>query len=222
MVSGMFAAGWNYPRPASTINSRPIVPQANVVQAPATTDASTGNSGIKVTDLKPLLGMAKPISVADDPSLRDMLATNWLIMQNANATPTTPADNAPENVYAEVKVSGKVVATLYNGGSSWMTNQAAAGVGDLEDPPSLGGPDLAQWRAENYAKRLGGTIEKAPTAISQSQWTPRESSPTTFSREQLDAAFQSMMAEGQKAIAQRQSSYLASRPQAGTNANLSA
>jgi len=115
-----------------------------------------------------------------------------------------------------------VVATLYNGGSSVMTNAAAAKVGKLEDPPGLSGPDLAQWRADSYAERLGGTVEKAPTAITQSQWTPRESSPTTYSREQLDAAFQAMLAEGQKASAQQQSSYLTSRAQAGTSADISA
>ncbi|MEY9287440.1 hypothetical protein ABH979_000514 [Bradyrhizobium ottawaense] len=115
-----------------------------------------------------------------------------------------------------------MVATLYNGGSSAMTNLAGARIGKLEDPPGLSGPDLAQWRADNYARLLGGTVEKAPTAITQSQWTPRESSSTTYSREQLDAAFQAMLAEGQKASAQRQSSYLASGAQAGTSADFSA
>ncbi|SFI48590.1 hypothetical protein SAMN04487925_10316 [Bradyrhizobium sp. cf659] len=88
--------------------------------------------------------------------------------------------------------------------------------------PGLSGRDLAQWRADSYAELLGGTVEKAPTAITQSAWTPRDSSPSTYSREQLDAAFQAMLAEGQKATAQRQSSYLASRAQAGTSADISA
>jgi hypothetical protein len=121
-----------------------------------------------------------------------------------------------------VKVDGRVVATLYNGGSSTMTNAAAAKVGKLEDPPGLNGPDLAQWRADNYAKLLGGTVEKASTAITQSQWTPRESSSATYSRDQLDAAFQAMLAEGQKASAQLQSSYLASHTLSGTSADISA
>jgi hypothetical protein len=121
-----------------------------------------------------------------------------------------------------VKVDGKVVATLYNGGSATMTNDAGAKVGNLQDPPGLSGPNLAQWRADNYAKLLGGTVEKAPTAITQSQWTPHESSSTTYSRAQLDAAFQAMIAEGQKASAQRQSSYPASPAQVGASADFSA
>jgi len=121
-----------------------------------------------------------------------------------------------------VDVDDKVVATLYNGGSATMTNDAGAKVGHRQDPPGLGGPNLAQWRADSYAKLLGGTVEKAPTAITQSQWTPHESSSTTYSRAQLDAAFQAMIAEGQKAAAQRQSSYPTSPAQAGAGADFSA
>jgi len=135
---------------------------------------------------------------------------------------STVPDNAPQNIYAQVKVDGKVVATLYNGGSSMMTNAAAATVGDLQDPPGLLGPDLAQWRAEAYARLLGGTIEKASTAITQSQWTPRESTSTVYSREQLDAAFEAMMAESRRAGAQRLSSYPTSLAQAGASADVSA
>ena len=73
-------------------------------------------------------------------------------------------------------------------------------IGKLDDPTGLSGPGI--WRnggPTRYAERLGGTVEKASTAITQSQWTPRESSSATYSRDQLDAAFQAMLAEGQKA-----------------------
>ena len=39
-----------------------------------------------------------------------------------SAFATDVPDNAPQNIYATVKVNGKVVATLYNGGSTAMTN----------------------------------------------------------------------------------------------------
>ncbi|PJG50714.1 hypothetical protein CVM73_34770 [Bradyrhizobium forestalis] len=188
---------------------------------PDTTQAETDGFRIDVSQVKPLSG-AKLISAADDPVLRDLMATNWLIAHDTSAPQSVVPDNAPENLYAQVKVDGKVVATLYKSGSSAMTNQAAGKIGKLKDPPGLSGPDLAQWRADQYAERLGGTVEKAPTAITQSQWTPRENRSTTYSREQLDAAFQAMLAEGQKATAQQQSAYLASRAQAGTSADFSA
>ncbi|MHC4053474.1 hypothetical protein [Bradyrhizobium sp. 25ACV] len=219
MISNLSSVALPHLRPASTSASnaasglQPIVSEA--------TDAATNGFRVDVSQVKPLQG-AKPISVADDPVLRDLMATNWLMTHGASATQPAVSDDAPENTYAQVKVGGKVVATLYNGGSSTMTNAAAAKIGKLEDPPGLSGPALAQWRADNYARLLGGTVEKAPTAITQSQWTPRESSSTSYSREQLDAAFQAMLAEGQKASAQRQSSYLASHAQAGTSADVSA
>jgi hypothetical protein len=104
-----------------------------------------------------------------------------------------------------------------------MTNEAAGKVGDLQDPPSLnGGPDLAQWRAERIAKAVGGTVEKAPTAIMQSAWKPRPSNSTDYSRAQLDAAFDAMMAEQLKAVAQRSAGYSAPHESSGGHADFNA
>jgi hypothetical protein len=142
-----------------------------------------------------------------DVGLRDLFATVCWEAQLADST-----DNASQNIYATVKVDGKVVATLYNGGSSIMTNEAAEKVGDLKAPPGLsGGPDLAQWRAARIAEAMGGTVEKAPSGMAQSAWKPRESTSSNYSRAQLDAAFEAMMAEQQNAIAQWSASYQAPR-----------
>jgi len=219
MISALSSAALPHLRPASTPTSNASSGLEPV--APDETDAAANKFRVDVSQVK-LLSGAKPISVADNPVLHDFMATNWLMTHGANATQAVVSDDAPENTYAQVKVDGQVVATLYNGGSSTMTNAAAARIGRLEDPPGLGGPDLAQWRADQYAARLGGTVEKASTAITQSQWTPRESRSTTYSREQLDAAFQAMLAEGQRVMAQQQARYLSSRAQAGTNADVSA
>lgn len=217
MMSGVSSAALPHLRPASTSTSNAASGLQPVV--PDTTNDATSGLRIDVSQVKPLTG-AKPISVADHPDLRDLMATNWLMTHGADASQSAVSDDAPENTYAQVKVGGKVVATLYNGGPSTMTNAAAATIGELEDPPGLEGPDLAQLRADTYAKLLGGTVEKAPTAITQSQWTPRESNSASYARDQLDAAFQAMLAEGQKASTQ--SLYLASRTQAGTSADFSA
>jgi len=170
--------------------------------------------GIPVSQLKLLdtSGM-KPIAIKDVPELRDMIATAWLRMRDAReAMATTVPDNAPQNVYATVEVGGKVVATLYNGGSCAMTNAAAAMAGEL--PSEGGGPNLAQARADMIAKAVGGTIRKAPTAIAQSQWTPRQSVSHTYTRAQLDAAFESMMRDNAKAAVQRNAGYQAAPPSA--------
>ena len=163
MIAGLSSAALPYLRPASTSGSNATTTSDLQPEASTATDAATSSPGISVSQLKPLQG-AKPISVADNPVLRDLMATNWLMTHGANAT-NRPSRTMHQNTYAQVKVDGKVVATLYNGGSSTMTNAAAAKIGKLEDPPGLSGPDLAQWRADNYAKLLGGTVEKASTAI---------------------------------------------------------
>jgi len=216
------AAGYLRPAQASssrtTLTRADALPEASADESSAT---SNQNQGIPVSALKKLdMSGLKVVSIADNPELRDRLATAWLQMHTVPSATDVP-DNAPQNTYATVKVNGKVVATLYNGGSSAMTNEAAAEVGDLQDPPGLiGGPDLAQSRAERIAKATGGTIEKASTAITQSEWTPRPSVSQNYTRAQLDAAYEAMMKD-QKAIAQRPSYYSASRDASGARADLS-
>jgi hypothetical protein len=207
MITSIANAG-SYLRPTQAYTSKPLTTAdaLPIAGADASTTAGNAKQGIPVSALKAIdISGLKIISVRDNPELRDLMAANWLRMQAENAAAATDVpDNAPQNIYATVKVNGKVVATLYNGGSSAMTNAAAGAVGDLQDPPNLrGGPDLAQWRAENIAKAVGGTVEKAPTAIAQSAWKPRETVSTEYTRVQLDAAFEAMMAERETAIAQR-------------------
>jgi hypothetical protein len=224
MIAGM-ANGGSSLRPAQTYPSRTTFTPADALPA-ASVDGSVAaaTQGIPVSALKKLdTSELKIISVNDNPELRDLMATNWLKMQAAqSAFATDIPDNAPQNIYATVKVNGKIVATLYNAGSSAMTNDAAGKVGNLQDPLGLGGPDLAQWRAEYIAEAVGGTIEKAPTAITQSEWTPRQTISTNYTRAQLDAAFQAMMAEGQKATAQRLAGYSTQREASGLSTDFAA
>jgi hypothetical protein len=222
------AASGSFLRPAQTYPSTKTLTVADALPAPAADETSTAaksaEKSIPVSTLKEIdKSKLKAVSIADLPELRDRLATAWLDRQVAEARMATEVpDNAPQNVYATVKVNGKVVATLYNGGSVAMTNAAAGAVGTFQDPPGLGGPNLAQWRAETIAKATGGTIEKAPTAIAQSAWTPRQSLSTSYTRAQLDAAFEAMIAEGQRAGAQRLSGYPVAQERSGARADVSA
>jgi hypothetical protein len=128
------------------------------------------------------------------------------------------SDDAPENTYAQVKVNGKVVATLYNGGSATLTNGAAAVIDNLKDPERLFGPNLAQWRADAYAKALGGTVEKAGTAISQSQWKPHTDAEISYTRAQLEQGLAGYFADGQKLRAARYGSWTPPPPSADFSA----
>jgi hypothetical protein len=212
MMTSTTSAGSYWPLAQSYSSRTTLTPvyTSPVADTDESTAAENAKQGIPVSALKKLdTSGLKIISVDDNPELRDLMTTNWLNMQAARSTSAMDVpDNAPQNIYATVKVNGKVVATLYNGGSSAMTNDTAGKVGTLQDPPGLsGGPDLAQWRAEHIAQAVGGTIEKAPTAITQSAWTPRQTNSTTYTRAQLDAAYQAMTAEGQKTVAQRLAGY---------------
>jgi hypothetical protein len=109
-----------------------------------------------------------------------------------------PPDNAPQNLYAEVRLGGEVVAELYNGGSSVMSNATAGKLPRLTDPPGLSGPALAQWRAEQYAKHLGGTVVRSETAQTQAQWEARPAPEWVF-----DEAGFNLFVEGLRDAANR-------------------
>ena len=223
MITSMANAG-SYLRPIQAYPSRTTLTPADALPV-ADAGAAAGNAkpGIPVSAVKAVdISGLKAVSIKDNPELRDRMAESWLRKKAADVVTDVP-DNAPQNIYATVKVNGKVVATLYNGGSSAMTNDAAGKVGDLQDPPGLnGGPDLAQWRAEHIAKAVGGTVEKASTAITQSEWKPRETTSSNYTREQLDAAFEAMMAEQQMAVVQRAGAYSNQRESSRALADFSA
>lgn len=69
------------------------------------------------------------------------------------------------SVYAEIRLNGKLVATLYNSGVA-----ATSGTDPrIENLPSLrnargSGPTLAQRRAEEIARAVGGTIVRTNSA----------------------------------------------------------
>ncbi|WP_165187380.1 hypothetical protein [Caulobacter soli] len=117
---------------------------------------------IDISTIKPLAARLPP--VARLPSLID--PRNMIdAMRNSGVT----SDDDPSKLFAEVYKDGKVVARLYNGGSSTTYGQAD-GIVTGTDEPYAGGPQLAQWRANKIAAALGGTVKMADTAQTQSQW----------------------------------------------------
>jgi len=98
----------------------------------------------------------------------EQMAEMKAAMEAMYRKPVGPADNAAENLYAEVRANGKVVARLYNSGVAELLNGPIANL-----TRSGSGPQLAQDRAEQIAKDLGGTIVKAPTAQTQEAWKAR-------------------------------------------------
>ncbi|QLH72420.1 hypothetical protein [Rhodopseudomonas palustris] len=168
-----------------------LTPYVHVTKADS--DKSTDKNGLRfegdVYRFEDLM-KAHPEAVRKVTSAEvDEIARVWL--QQKETAPQGGSDNEPNDVYATVKVGNQVVATLYNGGLAEMSNAAAGVVSGIEEPP-LVGPALAQWRAETYAKLLGGKVEIADTAKAQSEWTPRSGTAPQYSRAELDAAIAAM------------------------------
>lgn len=94
-------------------------------------------------------------------------------MYKAMYTRPVNLENHPsQKAYAEVIVNGKSVATVYNNGTMMSSN---AGYSKIQNLPSVkdpqgNGPDLAQQRANDIAKALGGKVVKSSTAITASQF----------------------------------------------------
>jgi hypothetical protein len=179
---------------SQAVAARPTLTPADATPPQDPAPPAESKAGIPVSQLKRLDCTLQVMQM--DQEIRDRLATGWLNEKAAaEKLATDVPDNAPQNTYATVKVNGQVVATLYNSGCAELTNAAAAKV-DAANEPDLTGPDLAKWRAQTYAKALGGTVEMADTAKTQSEWTPRADSPApAYTREQLDQAFAAMQAE---------------------------
>lgn len=110
------------------------------------------------------------------------------IHEMAYARPTNLDElknHVSQKIYAEVKVNGQTIATVYNGGSSMTSNALGGKINKIIEQldSKLTGPDGAQERAEAIAKAFGGTVVKAKTAVTQAQYL---STPTFTVKYEVD------------------------------------
>lgn len=136
------------------------------------------------------------IAEADDATFSAQLENMQNVLEGLYARPADLSNNPAYKDYARVTVNGKVVATLDNNGFATMSNAVAAKVA-ASLPGSVNGqsgPLLAQARAETIAAMLGGKIEPASTAISQSAWAIIPTPKATVDREAMvnDPMYQSL------------------------------
>ncbi|MBX3454938.1 hypothetical protein [Ferrovibrio sp.] len=127
---------------------------------------------IDLSTVTPLTAKLTPVQVSDEQ--REEFAAMLKRLKELEFTRPVPEQNHPsQQVYAQVKVKGQIVATLYNSGALQCSNAMA---GKLQSLPSVSGagvgsgPEMAKRRAEEIARLLGGQIEPAQTAITQQQW----------------------------------------------------
>lgn len=113
---------------------------------------------------------------AKSSTFQDLLTAG---SSEAPAEPEAASDDddsqQPSNeAYATVQVDGKTVATVYNDGTVVVPGQS------LDSPLMMlplvstdgyqAGPALAQERAEDVARQLGGSVSLASSAQTQSEW----------------------------------------------------
>lgn len=125
--------------------------------------------------------------------------------------------------YAKITIAGQVVAEINNqGGTIIYDDSLAERIRELlpNGRDDIGGPDLAQERAESIAKITGGRLVKSDTAISQSAFeslpplTPPEPSIDWEGLRKEQERLQSEAAE----LKQKRAEYLAQQKGATTGA----
>jgi hypothetical protein len=99
----------------------------------------------------------------------DLLRMIQGVMKPTKPEKSTGAEKSQE-IYAEIKVGGKTVGTIYNDGRAETSNTLAAKAKLSDGHNNSAGPDLAQKRTEDLAAAAGGAIVKPGNAISQAQW----------------------------------------------------
>ncbi len=123
-------------------------------------------SQVKKLDASLAVRQASPEEKAQLQKIRELAYTKITNLDEL-------ANHPSQQIYAEVKVDGKVVATLYNSGAAQTSNALGGKLGKL---PSMGeeeqstGPELAQKRAEEIAAALGGSVEISGTALTQADY----------------------------------------------------
>ena len=127
---------------------------------------------IDLSTVTPVTAKLTPVQLSDEQ--REEFTAMFKRLKELEFTRPVPGQNHPsQQVYAQVKVKGQVVATLYNSGALQCSNAMAAKLQSLSSVSGGGlgsGPETAKRRAEEIARLLGGQIEPAQTAITQQQW----------------------------------------------------
>jgi hypothetical protein len=128
-------------------------------------------SGISNNGINALQGQVKPLS--DLPSKKistaDIEKLNNIVKASEAGANYQKADNSRDNLYAQVKVSGKVVANIWKSGLVELPNTYAHLSSEITSTSS------ASDRAEQIAKALGGVISYASNGTETPSYSFSES-----------------------------------------------
>ncbi len=125
---------------------------------------------IALADAVPLeaAGAPLPVPARLQQSLQDLYLNMF----------SRPVDDTRQRLeqlpYAEVKVGGRVIATISNSGAVTMPNSSPyLKLVRTADGKALNGPELALHIAETLVHASGGTIQMADSAATQAEWLAR-------------------------------------------------
>lgn len=121
-------------------------------------------SPINLTNITPLNVKLTPLT-PEQMKERGIELMPLAQLRETHIPSAPPPELTADSLYAEIKVGGRTVAKVFNSGVAETPNGLNV---DLTDDGQ--GPSLAQIRAEEIAKAMGGKIVKADTAQTQSQW----------------------------------------------------
>ncbi|EKO38692.1 MAG: hypothetical protein B193_2599 [Solidesulfovibrio magneticus str. Maddingley MBC34] len=129
---------------------------------------------IDLASVKPVTASLKAVHLEEAPEdlFQMIMNAKQNMLEQRYAAPPDTSKNPTYAPYATVVVNGKVVAKIDNHGfvetSNAMSDQCADAIKAADDRcGGASGPQLAQARAEEIAKALGGKVDKASTAMTQ-------------------------------------------------------
>ena len=128
-------------------------------------------SGISNNGINALQGQVKPLSELPSKKIptADIEKLNNIVKASEAGANYQKADNSRDNLYAQVKVSGKVVANIWKSGLVELPNTYAHLSSEITSTSS------ASDRAEQIAKALGGVISYASNGTETPSYSFSES-----------------------------------------------
>jgi hypothetical protein len=128
-------------------------------------------SGISNNGINALQGQVKPLSELPSKKIptADIEKLNNIVKASKAGANYQKVDNSRDNLYAQVKVSGKVVANIWKSGLVELPNTYAHLSSEITSTSS------ASDRADQIAKALGGEISYASNGTETPSYSFSES-----------------------------------------------
>lgn len=149
--------------------------------------------GIDLSSVRSLSETLKPVPLSEAPEelFQQMMEASESMLELEYSSMPSTAGNPTYAGYANVVVNHKVVAEIDNHGWVQTSNGLGGSISDtLAQADSsvgvLSGPLLAQARAEKIAEKLGGSVVKLSSAMSQSAFDATPQPKATVNRAAME------------------------------------